>query len=92
MSDVGCGSVHQLLINKTNVSSLAISPDGKSGLLGHREHQVQLWKATSGTTLQHFKCEADDVAAIAINRGQMVATASSRGWPMQPWDEELGYL
>ncbi|MFF4834864.1 protein kinase [Streptomyces sp. NPDC001315] len=73
------------------VVAVAISPDGRTGLAGHRYGPVELWDLTSGTLLGTLGAHGPEVTSVALNGsgGAAVAYATGR---VDVWDARGGRL
>jgi WD40 repeat protein len=72
------------------VESLAFSPDGEVVASGHGEWRARLWNAQTGRLLQNWQCTEFFVRQVAVSCNKVVATVSSREWPVQLWDGDSG--
>jgi len=68
------------------VTSVAISPDGRTALSGSLDHTVRLWDLATGEELQVFEGHEDGVTVVAYMSGGSRACSASRDMTVRIWD------
>ncbi len=73
------------------MTAVALSPDGETGLVGHRYGPVELWDLTAGTVLGTLGGQGPEVTALALN-GSGGAVVAYRSGRLEVWDTRAGRL
>ncbi|QIY66468.1 protein kinase [Streptomyces sp. RPA4-2] len=73
------------------VTAVAVAPDGRAGLVGHRYGPVELWDLTAGTLLGTIGQRGPEIVALALN-GSGGAAVTYRTGQVEVWDARAGRL
>ena len=70
----------KLELPRSGVSALAVSPNGRLVVTGHRDHLARLWSARTGRLLRTLPGHEGQVIAVAFSPdGKLFATGASDG-------------
>jgi WD40 repeat protein len=75
-----------------DVSSAALSPDGRTILSGGRNHTVNLWDAVTGRLVQTFRGHSEVVTSVAFSPDGGTLLSGSKDNTFKLWDVATGKL
>jgi RNA polymerase sigma factor (sigma-70 family) len=82
---------HELKGHTGNISTLAVSPDGKTLASGSwKDPHVRLWDIASGTEKRHFAACDSDVLGVAFSPDGKTLAAVGNGAPLTFFDPNTG--
>jgi len=82
--------VHELRGHWKEVISVAISPDGRWGLSGGKDHTLRLWDLATGVCLRTFEGHKGPVACMAFSSDAHRVLSGSEDRSVRLWDVTTG--
>jgi WD40 repeat protein len=76
--------------HEDDVSSIAISSDGRRIVSGSQDKTVRVWDAERGEELRCLRGHEDDVSSVAISSDGRRIVSGSRDHTVRVWDGERG--
>jgi len=73
-----------------DATALAITPDGRHVLSGHRGGALRLWNLETGQTILSLDGRLDSVLSVAILRGGRRALSASSDHTLRLWKLDIG--
>jgi hypothetical protein len=72
------------------VLSVAVSPDGTSGLSGGKDSLIRLWNVATGKAIRNFSGHHDWIWAVGFSGDGQVALSAGTDKSIRLWDVESG--
>ncbi len=91
LRDVASGNVARLS-GHTSMSSMALSPDGATLALGHKDGAVGLWNAETKTRIVTLKGHSHDVLALSFSADGKTLASASGDRTIKIWDARTGAM
>ena len=84
------GALVRVLMHKRAVTSVAISPDGKTIISGSEDNTVQVWDAQTGAALRTLEEHEGSVTSVAISPDGKTIISGSEDNTVRVWDAPTG--
>ena len=72
--------------NRSEVTSVAFSPDGRLLVYGSKDNRVRLWDAESGQLLKTFEGHTQPVTSVAFSADSLMLASGSEDQTIRLWD------
>ncbi len=84
--------LHTLEGHKSNVLSVAFSPDGKKVASGSKDRTIKLWEVSTGELLQTLKGHRNKVQSVAFSPDGRLLASGSEDNSVKLWNVDTGEL